>query len=162
MKNLKLSKIQKKKLKLTKWQRIKEQEWTTRHISLKNDLLSRISQSNNLKQIFYVGLNSIMKSIEVKSCEIVCLCRDVPKNLLDSLVEACLYHKIPVVPLPGLSTKEVATSFSIKRVSCFALPTSGSIEQKCIDEQDSGAIDGIRDILFKLSSNSEESLDERL
>jgi ribosomal protein L7Ae-like RNA K-turn-binding protein len=160
MKTEKLSKVTIKKLRQTKWQRIKDYEMFPRHDSLKTQLLSIISQSNQkLKKIFKIGMNSVMKSIEMKHCSVVCLCRDTPKNLLDSLVDACLFHKIPIATLPATSAKEVAEAFSMKKTSCFALPTVQSLENQALDDQQVGLVDGLREVLLDLS-NLKRSLED--
>jgi ribosomal protein L7Ae-like RNA K-turn-binding protein len=156
VKTEKLSKIQIKKFRQTKWQRIKEQESLPKHMPLKAQLLVIIAQVDpSLRRIIDIGMNSVMKSIEGGSCEIVCLCRDAPKNLLDGLVEACLFHKVPVACLPSISTKEVASAFSLKRVNCFAVPKAKSLEGRSLDEHQLGLLDGIREILFDFTNYRE-------
>jgi ribosomal protein L7Ae-like RNA K-turn-binding protein len=159
MKPEKLSKVKIKKLRQTKWQRIKELELFPRHQALKTQLLSILSQSNQrLRSIVKIGMNSVMKSIEMKHCSVVCLCRDTPKNLLDSLVDACLYQKIPIATLPATSAKEVAEAFSMKKVSCFALPTTQSLDHHPLDDQQIGLMDGLGEVLLELS-NPKRNLD---
>ena len=147
------SKMKRKKLRQSKWQRMKEFELFPRHQILKTQLLSILSQSNQkLKKILRIGMNSVMRSIEMKHCSVVCLCRDTPKNLLDSLVDACLFHHIPIATLPTTSAKDVAESLSLKRASCFALPASQSLENHALDDQQIGLVDGLREVLLELSN----------
>jgi ribosomal protein L7Ae-like RNA K-turn-binding protein len=153
-----LSKIKIKKLRQTKWQRIKENESLPRHFPLKTQLLSIISQGDSsLRKIMEIGMNSVMKSLEAKNCDIVCVCRDAPKNFLDGLIDACLFHKVPIACLPSTSTKEVASAFSLKRVNCFSVPKAQSLEGRNFDEHQLGLLDGIREILFDMSNRSREN-----
>jgi ribosomal protein L7Ae-like RNA K-turn-binding protein len=160
------SKTKAKKQRRTKWQKIKDIEITSStSLSLQGQLLSLLSSISPLKRTcFFIGLNSVMKSIERKQAMIVCLCKDSPKNMLDGLVDACLVQHIPIVCLPSTTVKELANSLSLKRACCFSLPISSVIQDKNLVEHEIGLIDGIREILLNLvgprahveQSNSEE------
>ena len=84
-------------------------------------LLNRIAVKK-LHRKLCIGANSVMKSVQHGNVSVVCVCRDTPKNLFEPLTEACVVKKVPVVCLPGNSSKDMAISLCLKRASCFSVP----------------------------------------
>ena len=74
----------------------------------------------------FVGSNTVLKKIINRQVSIVCVSRDSPKSFFNSLIQACALCSIPVVALPAASAVEMASTFSLKRATVFALPLAST------------------------------------
>mmetsp|Transcript_16724 Transcript_16724/g.25121 ORF Transcript_16724/g.25121 Transcript_16724/m.25121 type:complete len:155 (-) Transcript_16724:218-682(-) len=131
------------------WQRLKDRQLKPSSTHKKEKLLSLLRQlsNSNARKKLALGLNSVVKAIDRNSVSVICLCRDTPKNMFDSIVEMCQVKKLNVVCLPGASTSELASAFSVKRATCFAVPRRQEDDTPESTEDKSGLVDGIRDML---------------
>jgi len=100
------------------------------------------------KQVI-VGTNTVLKGISSHQVSVVCVSRDSPKAFFNCLVEACALNAIPIVALPSASAVEMASIFSLKKATVFALPLATSNISKKSDEMnksneiDSNENDGV-------------------
>ena len=93
---------------------------------LKSIILKRIQDAFQLgartgyKQQFFVGANSISKQLELGTVAVIAIARDSNILLHQHVVEAATLRHVPVCFLPRCS-EELATTFKIRRCSCFAV-----------------------------------------
>jgi ribosomal protein L7Ae-like RNA K-turn-binding protein len=115
----------KKKVRKSRWQKLKDQIQHQNITQLKDSLISRLRtlSKDTIRSNISIGHNSSLKCLEKQNASIVCLCKDTPKNLFETIVDVCILRKVPVLVLPNASTKELATAFGLKRASCFTLHT---------------------------------------
>ena len=126
--------IIKKKEKKTLWQKLKSYSTNNNNNNNKNNeklkkklfymLSNALQEGCKIGKHVLVGTNSVMKCIERKEASVVCLCRDSPKTLFNSVVEGCALSSTPVVALPSTSAVEMANTFSLKKATAFAIPIS--------------------------------------
>jgi len=100
-----------------------------------------------------VGFNCVQKSMEKGIASVVCFCRDCHAEFQDAIIESAKARGIPIVVLPS-GESQVAKVFSLKRVSCFSIPTQSQLNlcpnhslSSSEEDQLLSTIDGFREEL---------------
>ena len=119
----KSSEKKKKKLDSSSWRRLRILPLSENLKTELNTILKFYikSETTSLKPFHFIkiGHNSVMKNIEQKKAEIVCINSDSPMVLHDGLIEACLLLKIPLVIFN--KAKDIPEILKVKQASCFSV-----------------------------------------
>jgi ribosomal protein L7Ae-like RNA K-turn-binding protein len=119
-----------KTTKKTLWQKLKGHTSDNNNDANKRKLFYMLSNAlkggAKIGSHVFVGSNTVLKKIINRQVSIVCVSRDSPKSFFNSLIEACALCSIPVVALPAASAVEMASTFSLKRATVFALPLAST------------------------------------
>ena len=100
-----------------------------------------------------VGFNTVQKSLEKSAAAVVCFPRDSPNDFQEAIIESAKVRGVPIVVLPSTGS-QLAKVFSLKKVSCFIIPTQAQLNSvpsdnlsNCEEDLLLSTLDGFREEL---------------
>lgn len=98
---------------------------------------------------FIIGVNGVCKLMDRKNAAVVCICRDSPLVMKNLLINSSKISKVPIIYVPRAASMLFAKIFKIKRLSCFAVPST--VVSLDTEEELNGVLDGIREELIAMA-----------